>query len=202
MDTGLFVCGVCYAFRMNRQRKGFTQHLLIPYAYVRDAFCFSSRGVTAERSRKGAGFTLVELLVVIAIIGILSAIILASMSGARSKGRDAKRVADIKQLTLALQLYYDGASKYPSGSGTVASTLGALVPSYLPVMPTDPQASAGKAYGYIALPAGCANCTDYAIGAQLENSAGSLDGYVGDQPITINGAASNCNAANVYCAKP
>ena len=53
------------------------------------------------------GFTLIELLVVIAIIGILSSVVLASLNSARQKGRDAKRISDVKQLQLALELYYD-----------------------------------------------------------------------------------------------
>lgn len=159
------------------------------------------RGLALNDSR---GFTLVELLVVVAIIGILSAIVLASMSGARSKGRDAKRISDIKNLQLALQLYYDGNnSTYPSGDGSVSSTLTGLAPSYLSVLPTDPLSSATYSYGYIGLPSGCTiACNDYAVGAQLENTNSTLDSYTGNQPIKINGSTSNCNATNVYCAKP
>jgi len=53
------------------------------------------------------GFTLIELLVVIAIIGILSSVVLASLNSARQKGRDARRISDVKQVQLALELFYD-----------------------------------------------------------------------------------------------
>ena len=64
--------------------------------------------------KRSAGFTLIELLVVIAIIGILSSVVLASLNTARSKARDVRRRADLKQVQLALELYYDSNNSYPS----------------------------------------------------------------------------------------
>jgi prepilin-type N-terminal cleavage/methylation domain-containing protein len=63
-------------------------------------------------------FTLVELLVVISIIGLLSSIAVINLSSARSKARDGKRIADIKQLTTAMQLYYDTNGTYPNTGNT------------------------------------------------------------------------------------
>jgi len=56
------------------------------------------------------GFTLIELLVVIAIIGILSAVVLASLNTARNKGADAAIKSNIDNARAAAELYYDNNS--------------------------------------------------------------------------------------------
>ena len=63
--------------------------------------------------RKQKGFTLIELLVVIAIIGLLSTLAVVSLNSARQKARDAKRIADVKQIQTALELYYQDQNGYP-----------------------------------------------------------------------------------------
>jgi len=73
--------------------------------------------------RKNKGFTLIELLVVIAIIGMLSSVVLVSLSSARSKSRDAGRIASAKQLQTALELYYSENGHYPISTGGCGSTV-------------------------------------------------------------------------------
>ena len=52
-----------------------------------------------------SAFTLIEILVVIAIIGVLSSIVLMSISQARAHSRDKARISDLAQIQLALKLY-------------------------------------------------------------------------------------------------
>jgi len=81
------------------------------------------------------GFTLIEMLVVIAIIGLLSSVVVIGLSGAREKARDARRVADIRQIQNALEISYDATTGYPS-----------LLTSLPPNVPrNDPQ---GNLYRY------------------------------------------------------
>lgn len=147
------------------------------------------------------GFTLIELLVVIAIIGLLSSVILASLGGARAKGRDARRIADIRQLQMALELYYDTNNKYPQH---ITSAL-LVTPGYIASIPKDP-ANTAVSYLYVAL--GGSTCTTYHLGAQLEtrHSALSSDSdataatpcTLSPQAADFNGLATN-GASGTVC---
>lgn len=124
------------------------------------------------------GFTLIELLVVIAIIGILSSVVLASLNSARKKGRDARRVADIKQIQLALELYYDANGAYPSAIST--STL--VTPGYIAALPLDPTNGANYNYTPYGVTGSTGTCSAYHIGASLETTGHSA--FNSDADIT------------------
>lgn len=116
----------------------------------------------AKTGNSRFGFTLIELLVVIAIIGILASVVLASLNNARIKSRDARRVADIKQIQLALELYFDSSPtrSYP----TTAQGLAALATAYIATVPKDPIGQTDYRY--------CStSATSYHLGAGLEEAA-------------------------------
>jgi len=139
--------------------------------------------------KKQKGFTLIELLVVIAIIGILATIVMVSLNTARSKARDARRVSDVRQLQLALQMYYDANGSYPSA-------LSGLTPTYISVVPKDPDGTTDYQY--------CVSSTKgYHLGSRstgLENTGGPL---LSDADVTSDGCSAGFSGTDpVYDVVP
>ncbi len=58
------------------------------------------------------GFTLIELLVVISIIGLLSSVVLASVSTARNKAKDSAIIQMAKQLQILMTMQYSDVGSY------------------------------------------------------------------------------------------
>lgn len=138
------------------------------------------------------GFTLIELLVVIAIIGILSSVVLASLNSARKKGRDARRIADIKQLQLALELYYDANGSYPA-----TTTAAELVDNgYIAAIPKDPSNQLSYPYSAYYTSGGNATvCTAYHLGADLETAGHTALNSDADVTATPTGYATPCTGS-------
>ncbi len=156
------------------------------------------------------GFTLIELLVVIAIIGVLSAVVLASLTTARQKARDSKRIAEVGQIQKALDLYYDINQTYPSTtpagySGVDAGIQVVTILGLLPNIPTPPP-GAGANYIYHGVydnagtPTECDTsapldtpCSNYELGITLERSDNIVLTNDADQSIgAFYGAYPDC----------
>lgn len=147
------------------------------------------------------GFTLIELLVVIGIIGVLSSVVLSNINTARAKSRDTQRIGDIKQIHLALELFYSDNGKYPSnatpgfsmyadsrnppnsGVPAYSNLMSQLVPTYIRTAPIPPRNNSGD--GLM-----CGNCDEYRYF--------SLPNGTGFSLCTFLAEAKNMTGQNIY----
>ena len=111
------------------------------------------------------GFTLLELLVVIGIISILMGLGTISYNLAQAKGRDSRRVSDMKASQNALEQYYtNNGFKYPVACSDAAAYVNGS-------WPADPYNGVinGKTYTYAET---CA-ANSYCLCARLEKNGGN-----------------------------
>lgn len=104
-----------------------------------------------NRKRLYRGFTLVEILVVISIAALLSSILISSITSAREKSRDNQRIADLKEIQFALEVYRDVNGDYPSyTNGTILGEGGAIDTDLAPFLVNAPvvDPSVGGSYHY------------------------------------------------------
>ena len=128
-------------------------------------------------------FTLVEILVVVTIIVLLTSTAIVTYTAFLKQSRDAKRKADLGQVSAALEMYRSNSATYPVGS-VWATTLNVLKTPvvYIQSLPTDPK-STTYSYYYTG------SISDYTLGTYLES---------GGTVCVAGQCGGNCN----YCLGP
>jgi len=151
-------------------------------------------------NKKHRAFTLIELLVVIAIIGILATIATISLGSIRSEARDSKRVADIKQVQTALEMFYNDNNRYPTegewATGILATTTSYGTTTYMAhvpgaINPPDGSCNSGNQFAYIPSDDNRSYSIAYCLGGQVSSINSGANCAT---PDGIN-AGNNCN----YC---
>ncbi len=135
------------------------------------------------------GFTLIELLVVIVIIGIIASLTFVALNGVRAKARDTKRIADIRNLQSALDIYKsDNDEMYPQYATSGTALVGPSGQTYMAKIPTAPTNTGLDVYTYTST----ADNTSYSIGYYLSSpiESGGPSGTVAATPG--NNAISVC----------
>jgi type II secretion system protein G len=132
------------------------------------------------------GFTLIELLVVISIIGILLALSIFGLQGARKSARDSKRKADIELIRSGIEIYKADCNVYPTILGTSlvgdgSTTSCSVSNTYIAEVPED-QLSPTRSYRY------WSDGTTYEICVSLEDGSGT----------ETCGGSSNCGTTCNY----
>ena len=152
------------------------------------------------------GFTLIELLVVVAIIGILASVVLASLTSARSKGKDAAVFAQLSNMRAQAELYYSSNGNYGGGTTayTAATGLVATGVSILPAAATCGTAVAGDGaatvgasiFGQPASASGLFGLISGACTSGAQAMKGQVDAAIATAwAVTAQGASSNA----FYC---
>ncbi|KKU88496.1 hypothetical protein A3A64_03750 [Candidatus Gottesmanbacteria bacterium RIFCSPLOWO2_01_FULL_48_11] len=148
-----------------------------------------------------------ELLIVMVLLGILVGLGLTSFRGSQVKSRDSRRKAELRQISLALEAYFNDKGKYPNDDA--AGKIKGCTPDdntvcnwgeefkdmnstlYMITLPADP---GGLSYYYDVL--GSSNA-QYQLYARLENTLDSdVNKDEGNNPQVYSGLACGAKTCN------
>ncbi len=146
------------------------------------------------------GFTLIEILIVVAIIGLLASTIFIGLRGTPGRGRDARRISDLRSIQTGLGVFALKTGAYPAKlSDLKTGGIGVAV------IPKDPVTKIDYFYSYRT-----ANKDGYVLGAKLEsasddviynNSLAPSDINLGEYTASAEGGVQGCDrAANQFCS--
>jgi prepilin-type N-terminal cleavage/methylation domain-containing protein len=131
------------------------------------------------------GFTLIELLVVIAIIGILSSVVLASLTTARAKGGNAAVKEQLADTRAQAELFYSNNGTYAG----VCATTGTNVIGNLAVNAS--QDGSGNATTYKCY----ADANGWSLSTPLKVAEGTSTAWCADVNAKSEGISSSTYAA-------
>lgn len=125
--------------------------VLIPFGFWITFFIVRAQlKLYGKWSIKGEGMSPIVIVGIIigfiAVIGILAGIVLVSMSSARARARDARRIADIREVVSAVEMFYGDNGFYPITSNW--SELEWMLSDYLFPLPIDPLNEYPCVYSY------------------------------------------------------
>ena len=160
------IIAFCISFSEDFLSNFFNEDIIILIFYIIGItgiiFSFIALRFHKRESKKFSIFS-VSLVVLILMVALLLTIFAPCQCGSRSSARDARRQSDIRQINLAMDMYYkDNNQKYLQ-----SETLPASVGNYLATMPTNPVGSPCSFYQWIS------NMNDpqkYCVWACLEKS--------------------------------
>lgn len=148
------------------------------------------------------GFSLLELLVCISIIAMLASVGIAAYSAAKEKAQDARRIGELKQLKIALELYHNDHEYYPRESAGANGRIGegagidTMLAPYMTKIPVDPAGPNNpNYYYYYDGEATCGGSPDVVVvfAYNMSQQTGN-----GDQFCTVWGGEGGSGTPNAY----
>jgi len=145
---------------------------------------------------------LLEVLVAVSIITLLTVAFTAGFSAAREKAQDSRRITELKQLKVALELYHNDFGHYPRQSDGANGRIGegagvdSMLAPYLRTIPADPVGPGDPSYYYYydgdATCGGVGNVV-VVFAFNMAQQSGN-----GDEYCTVWGGEGGSGTANAY----